>query len=377
MSVLIALALTSGSAFAGSCDAQLGKIATLTPEQVGPAYAELAACDKKLAESNFLKYLEKTSAEDSTPLVALMLSAVDNDTWSPAWTSLGKVASFEARDDVALQVGQACTDHPKVVKFLQGAYFGLRAVDFQQWDDALINCPSPEVASWLDARVGEPPASAFDEKYSALLTIYVKSRRAEALPGLAAAAVKAAGNSGPFDDLLAKMGEAVQPELGSQISAENQEKLAQAMVSVAEKVPVERARAVASTLSNNGAEAAAAGLLPKIYPDRVQAGGGFLYGVAVAEAGTCGGKKTVVLHYTTAADAGKRFAILGDLEGPMRAMKPALKDCELENPWPVIHTPEPIKSAGEADTWAEAQLKDWSSKGFDAKLKKEKAVTLP
>lgn len=364
------------NAHAGTCDAQLGKIAGLTAETVAAGFKDIVGCDRKVAEANFNRYLEK--ATDSDALLALMLTAVDGDVWNPAWGALSKISSYDARDEVATSVGGACVDHPKVVSFLQGAYFGLRDVDFSQWDDSFAACSDEKLWTWVEQQVANVPPKQFDEKYGKIVGIYTKHRRGDALPVLQAAAIKAAGNGGPFDDLLSRMSDAVQPELGRDMSAEDQQKLADAMVGVAQKVPAERAKSIASTLANAGAEGPAASLLPTLYPDRVQSGGGFLYAVGTIEAGTCGGKKTAVLHYTSASEPGKRYSILGDLEPLMRAAKPKLgKDCTVESPWPVMHSPEPIKAAGEAEAWSDSIAKEWASKGYDVKTQKEKAVALP
>lgn len=371
--LLLPVLVSLSTAQAATCDAQLAKVGSLSPEAAAGAFGDLVACDRKVAEANFNRYLER--ATDTDALVDLVMKAVDSDVWNPAWASLGKISNYEARDEVARRIGEGCGEHPKVVTFFQGAYAGLRNVDFAQWDDGIAACGDAKLGEWVAGRVADPPAKSFDEKYSTLVSIYVKQNRGEALPSLTAAAIKASENGGPFDDLLQHMSAAVQPELGQQLSADDQKKLADAMVAVAQKVSVDRARAVASELANAGAESAAASLLPKLYPDRVQAGGGFLYAVGAME--SCAAEKTAVFHYTTATEPGKRWAILADLEPVMRAVKAKVKDCTVESPWPVMHSPEPIKSAGEADAWAAGIVKEWEGKGFEVKTQKEKGVALP
>jgi hypothetical protein len=83
----------------------------------------------------------------------------------------------------------------------------------------------------------------------------------------------------------------VAPDLGGQTTAEDQKKLEEALVSVATQVPADKSRSVANQLANSGSDAAAATLLPTLYPDRVQGGGGFLYGALAVEAGECDGNK--------------------------------------------------------------------------------------
>ncbi len=373
MSLIAALALSA--AHAASCDAQLAKVGGLEAAAVADAYTSLAKCDKKVAEANFNKYLEK--ATDSDAAVALFLAAIDAETWTPVWGSLSKITSYEARDEVAQAVGAACAEKPKVVSFLQGAYFGLRDIEFQQWDDAYRACNDPGLAGWMEKQVSAPPSKMFDEKFNALMDIYVKARRVDALPALTAGAVKAAGDGGPFDAILMKMGEAVAPELGGQTSAEDQKKLEDALVSVAKQVPADKARSVANQLANSGADAAAAQLLPTLFPDRVQGGGGFLYGALAVEAGDCDGKKSAVLHYATVTEPGKRWSIVPALEGPLRGTKAKLGKCTaVETPWPLITTPEPLKSAGEVEKWVETVQADWEKKGYAVKTQKEKAIGL-
>lgn len=395
-SLFALLAAFVPSAHAG-CETLVAKVPNLDHAAVGPAFSELVKCDKKMAESSFPKYLERAASapapeprldengEELPPtgptavdfVTDLFIRAVDGDVWNPAWNAIGKITSYEMRDIVASRVGESCASKPKVVSFLQGAYFGLRDIEFQQWDDAFVTCGDAKLWAWVESQVKAPPAKQFDEKYVALLAIYVRRLRADALPALQEGATKAASSGGPFTAMLAKMGEAVEPRLGESPDPADQEKLVAAMVALAKAVDTEKARGVAQELANAGAEGPAASLLPTLYSDRIQAGGSFLYGAAVIEAGTCGGKKAAIIHYTTATEPGKRWSILGDLEAPMRASKPRLKDCQMEEPWPVVHTPEPIRSAADIDEWAAERQAEWAAKGYDAKLQKEKPIALP
>lgn len=373
MSLLVALAISHASA--ASCDAQLGKIGSLTAEATPGAFADLAKCDRKLAEGNFNRYLER--ATDSDAVVALFLAAVDSEVWTPAWGALTKITSYDARDEISQRVGESCTERPKVVNFLQGAYFGLRDIEFQQWDDAFKACADPGLAAFVEKQVQAPPAKMFDEKFNALLDIYVKARRVEALPALTTGAIKAAGDNGPFEPMLMKMGEAVAPELGGQTTPEDQKKLEDALVSVAKQVAPDKARGVANQLANSGADAAAAQLLPVLFPDRVQAGGGFLYGAVAIEAGECDGKKSAVLHYATVAEPGKRWAIAPAVEAPLRGTKAKLGKCTaVESPWAVMTSPEPMKTSADAEKWVESVEADWVKQGYTVKIQKEKAVSL-
>ncbi len=364
--------LSVAPVFAANCDSQLGAIAGLTPETVAGAYDALARCSGPVAESNFNRFLEKAGDADS--LVALAESAIARDTWKPLWGALSKITSYDARDEVARRVGEACSERPKTVPFLQGAYFGLRDIEFQQWDDAFSACGDEKLWAWMDKQIATPPASTFDSKYDALMAIYVKHKHADALPALQAGAIKAA-TDGPFDAMLAKMGESVAAELGGTPDPDNQARFEAALVEVAKGAP-DKARSVASQLANSGSDSAAAQLLAVIFPDRRQSSGGYVYGAASVEAGDCGGKKTAYIHYATVSESGKRWSILKEIEGPMRGVKAKGKGCAVAGQWPVVHTPEPMKSAGDADDFAKTLEKDWSAKGYEVKLVKEKAVAI-
>lgn len=361
---------------AAACDALLKKLDALQPEAVGPAYTELAKCDRKTAEGKFADYLAK--ATDSDAATALFLAAIDVEIWNPVWGALGKVTSYEARDEIAGNVGAACPQHPKVVSFLQGAYFGLRDIEFQQWDDAYAACDAPELWTWMDGQVQAPPNKMFDEKFNALMDVYVEKKKVDALPALATAATKAATAGGPFDQIVAKMGESVTPALGGKVDPEAQKKLEQSLIDVAKKVPVEKSRSIADQLAMSGSDAAAAQLLPTLYADRVQGGGGFVYGAAAIEAGDCGGKKQAVVHYALVREPGKRWNLLKDLEGPLRASKARLgKDCKVDGAWPVVPSSEPLKSDKELDAWSEKVAAQWEKDGYAVKTQKEKELKLP
>jgi hypothetical protein len=363
------------SAHAGGCDAQLNKIGNLPPDGAASAFTDLAKCDPKVAEANFNRYLEK--ATDADAAGAVLSAAIEAEVWHPAWGALSKITSYEARDEVAQNIGASCADHPKVVSFLQGAYLGLRDVEFQQWDDAFAACTAEPLWTWVAKQVESPPAKQFDEKFTELMAIYVKHAHSAALPSLTTGALAAAKNNGPFDAIVAKMVESVTPDLGATVSPEDEAKLEEAMVNVANSASVDQAKSVAGQLANAGADAAAAKLLPKIFADRKQGNGTFLYGGAAIEAGDCGGKKNAIIHYAQVTDPGKRWSIAKDLEAPLRAVKPKLgKDCKVDGAWPVISSPEPVKAAGDIDAWVDSLEAQWTKDGYAVKTQKEKPVAL-
>ncbi len=357
-----------------ACDAQVAAIGSLTPEAVPAAYQALVTCDPKIAEPAFIKFLEKAS--DTDAVTGLVQVAIDAKLWTPAWTSLSKIPDFSARDDVATNIGGTCSDHPTTVTFLQGAYT-LRDVEFKQWSHAYDACDDSKLWDWMEAKVKAPPAKEVDEKYVGIANIYAKKKHADALPALSGAAIAAASNGGPFASLLESISTAMAPGFGQNMAPEAQKQLEDTLVAIAEKTGPDRAKSVATQLANSGAEQAAASLLPVLYPDRVQSGGKFLYGVASVESGTCSGKKTAYVHYTTLTESGTHWSILADIEAPMRAMKPKLKGCTMDDGgWPVISTSEPEKSASDSATWADERAKEWTDKGYEVKVQKEKEFSL-
>ena len=373
--MIVSLLASVAIAHAASCDKQLAAVKGSDSTSVAAAYSALADCDKATAEASFTDAL--TKATDTDALTALAQVAIGKELWKPMWSALGKISSYDARDEVATAVGAGCAEDPKVVAFLQGAYFGLRDIEFQQWDDAFIACQDPELTKWMEKQIKTPPKKNFDEKFVNLMSIYVKKVKVDALPVLTLGAVVAANaDAGPFDAMLFKMGEAVAPEMGAAMTTDSTARLEVAMVEVASQVSKEKAMAVASQLANSGSESAAAKLLPVLYGE-FATGGVYTYGAASIEAGDCSGKKQAVLHYASVAEPGKRWSIRADIEAPLRTAKVKLKGCTTDSPWPVVHSPAPVKGNSGVDAWIKSLEKDWAEKGYDVKLQKEKTVTLP
>ncbi len=369
--------LSVAPAQAAACDALLAGVDGLAPEAVAAAWTELARCDRKPATVNFTRFMEK--ANDAENLGALLVAAAEMDASDSAWGALELIKDYSQRDEVAAVVGAACADKPKVVDFLKGAYTSRKPSTFKQWDDAWLACTSEALWTYAASTVAAPPDTTFDEKYDMLVDIYVRHARVDALPTLADAAVKASSSGGPFEALVTKMGEAVAPGLGAKRSDEATTALATALGGVAAKVPADKASLIASTLAANGAESAAAALLPKVYADRVQKGGTFLYGVAVVEAGTCAGAKSAVVHTLAVTEPGKRWTLDTDLEAATKALKPRLDAACADrlDPALVLHSPEPLKDSAAVSAWQEGVVTKWQGDGYVVKTQKEKAITLP
>lgn len=363
----------SAPAQAASCDSFAKQAATAKGQALVDAYASLAGCDKELAENAYKTFMK--NATDTDTLHGLSMAAIDKNIWNPVWKQL-EYLDYSMREQVSKRIGGECASDEKVVTFLTSSYLALRDIEFQRWEKAFQACESAALDEWMVKQVEAPPKKMFDEKYNGVVSIYVKKQGAKALPSLTKGAIQAA-DGGPYDALLAQMDEAVAAELGGEVAPEDQKALEAALVEVASSVDAEKARAVADRLANAGAQDAAARLLPRIYPNRIQDAGGFLYGAAAVEAGECKGEKTAVLHIAQVTEPGKRWLILQDVESKMKGLKPKLKKCDgTTNDWPVATTPEPIKGSKQLDKWVETLEKQWSEKGYEVSVKSEKDVAL-
>lgn len=369
---LSALALSSNTAHA-ACEKQVQATEKATGAALVDAYSKVVTCDKKVAEQVFFNVMQL--GNDLETLTALSLVAIRADIWTPVWQMPSKIKDYAIRDEVANSIGEACSTEPKVVAFLEGAYFGLRDIEFQQWDDALVVCNSTDFDDWLLKQIENPPAKQYDEKWMALTNIYVKRKGSDSLGALSTAAVKAAQNGGPFEAILSRMDEAVAPGLGDEFDPEKQKALENALVTMAKQLPPDRARPIADRLSNSGSDAAAASLLPIIYPDRLK-GGGFEYGAVSVEAGECKGTKTALLHVATVSEPGKHYVMAGVADGPMRSFKPGLKKCTMEGEWTVVVSAEPIKGKEDIEALVSATTKQWADKGYTTKRKDEKPIAV-
>jgi len=359
-----------GTALAGKCDGLAAAANTAKGDALVSSYKALLRCDKSEAEAAYHDFMTKTGDVDT--LVKLSLAAVRAKAFTPVWASIDRIPDYTARDRVTAGVGLACTDQPEVKTFLKGAYFALKDIQFAQWDDAYVTCEDAEIDGWLEGLVVKPPARSYDEKYNTLLSIWVKRHGPKALPAFKTGAIEAAKNQGPYNAILENMDLSVQPVgLGASISDEDRKALEATLVELASSVDHEKAALVADRLFNAGAEKAAASLLPAIYPERVQDGGGMLYGVASVE--SCDGD--AIIHFAQATDPAKRWSIMADVEAPARAFKPKLK-CTAAEAWPVMTSPEPMASAKEISSWVDELATQWTAKELSVKTKEERVIEL-
>lgn len=377
----LSLALLWGQDARAACEKEVAKMEATKGPAVAAAFGKVAACDAKVAEQVFTKAMVNAADsaseddDDAVSLGELALVAIDADVWKPVWDMPGKITDYTARDVVAQTIGEKCATNDKVVNFLQGAYFGLRDVEFSRWEKALVSCVSPKMDSWLTTQVESPPNKQYDEKWIKLVDIYISRQGVNALPSLTTAAAKAAQGEGPYAAILGKMNEAVTPRMGQQADPDAQKKLEEALVGLAKQLPAELARPIADSLANAGNDAAAATLLPVIYPDRKQPDG-FHYAAVAVEAGECKGTKTAVVHTAVLIDPGTHYIVQPVAAKPMRSFKPALKKCTSDGEWTVIVGNAPLADVAELDELYNIASKQWADKGYTLKRKDEKPVSV-
>jgi hypothetical protein len=372
---LILAGVLASSPAEAACESLIHRASGSSGSALATNFKALARCSQDEADAAFDSLLPRAKSVDT--LVALSMAAIETDVWNPVWRVLGHDAlDYDVRDQISDRIGSQCGNNPKIVSFLKGAYFALRDIQFQQWDDALVACQSADLNQWLIQQAEKAPSSMFDEKYNALLGVVAARLGTDALPIFATAAIKAA-NDGPFDAILMQMDAAVQPGIGEPIKPEDQARLETQLVKIASAVNRDKARSVADRLANAGASEAAAQLLPTVYPDRVTSSGGFEYGAASIERADCDGTKSVVIHLARVEEPGKRWIILNDVRGPLQAVKPKLAKCTAEgSEWGVSTTPEPIGSSKDVDKWIESIEKQWTEKGYEVSVRKEKTIIL-
>jgi len=370
---LIALSVGATSAHA-KCESLTNSVDMLGGDQLVARYKKVITCDPKVANQVFPKFM--VAAGDADTLVALSMAAVEADIWNPVWEMVGKLSSYEARDEVAERLGMACAYNPKIVGFLQGAYFGLRDIEFSQWDDALVACQTPDFDNWLYEQVRNPPPKLYDEKWNALAEATLRRLGVDAIPILADSAKVAASNGGPFESILMMMETAVAPDLGEEMDPDHKAKLEESLVNMAQDLLPDQARAIADRLANAGSDDKAAELLPTVYPGR-DSGGHYYYGGVSIESGECDGEQIAVLHTASVAEPGSRWIISSAVEGPLRSVKPRLSKCTVDAPWPVLVSPEPLASKGDIDDWLDTIVEAWTEKGYQVKTRSEKEIVLP
>ena len=126
----LGLVLLSAPAQATNCDTYVRQAANHTGDRLVSTFSRLAECDSDIAAAHYQETFLQHNGNTLPTLVGLTMAAIEHDVWVPAWGQLNiivRAASYETRDEIARQVGEACLDTPKVVTFLQGAYIGIRS----------------------------------------------------------------------------------------------------------------------------------------------------------------------------------------------------------------------------------------------------------
>jgi len=160
---LLAMCWTSSAN--AKCESLVRNGARQSGAQLIRTYERLIRCDKDEAQNAYNVFMQQAGSGGTEDLSALAMVAINSQIWNPVWEMIGKISDYNARDELAAIIGQKCTENESVVNFLQGAYFGLRDLDFKQWDDALISCTAPAFEEWLIHNVENPPAKQYDEKW--------------------------------------------------------------------------------------------------------------------------------------------------------------------------------------------------------------------
>ncbi|MCB9680762.1 MAG: hypothetical protein H6733_04750 [Alphaproteobacteria bacterium] len=368
-SALCAVALAAPSAaLAGKCDSLVAAASSAKGDALVSTYKRLGACDGDAARTEYERFMVK--AGDLETLVPLTLSAISLEAHTSIWKGMDRVP-YEFRGQLAQQVGEACSTQPEVVTFVQAAYVALKGAEFATWVPAMKACEAPAMTTWLEEVLVDPPTSTYNEKYNAVLQAYVDTRRMDALPTLEKAATVIAGRGGPLSLVLDAMQRATQPEsFRDQPDPADVTTVEEALVRIAQAAPPEVARQVADRIYALGSEPLAASLLPSIYADRVQSGGGLMWVAAAIE--QCDGD--AVVHWVSWTEAPTRLAVLEPATAPLRAAKPKLKCAG--DPWVVRASETPVAGRAGAEAFVQAIVDELDGQGVKAKDREETKVTV-
>lgn len=361
---MIGIAMLVGQTAWAACEQELKALEGAQGEAVAGVYGKLAACDAGKAQEAFPNAVKRSGDVESVAEVTVV--AIGAGITQPVHGMLELIPDYAAREETARAIGRRCTEGP-VEGFVIGLHDALKDRAFVGWAGALRACEAEALTGRLEQLAGAPPDRAFDDKYATVVELYARKQDAAALPVLKQAAGKATGG-GPFAVVIDAMIKAVTPEgIGGEPTAADRDALVAALTELSGTVTApDDLRKLASAMVTVEASDAAGALLPKLYPDRVQDGGAFLYGVAATEA--CDG--SAVVHWAVVEDRGRRWSVTEAVDGAARGFKPKLKKCDAE--WTVAVSPEPVADDGDVAAWAEgiAEAAD------GAKLKGEKKIVL-
>lgn len=350
-----------------ACEKESAALAAAKDAAVAPAFTALAICNRTAAGDQFATVMKQASDVDS--LVALAQAALAQGMEDRVHTMLDPIAEYATRTEITRLLGARCADDPRVLAFVVGLHGALKDRAFVSWSGALETCPSDDVTAQLETLASYVPSRGFDDKYARVVELYAERKGVASLPVLEKAAATAV-NGGPFPVVVDAMVGAVTPAgIGAKPADDDRAALVASLQRVAGSATPDQVTKLADTFVAVGAGDAAASLLPRIYPDRLQAGGGFLYGVAAVE--QCDG--AAVVHFAVVEEPGKRWSIQPDVDAPANAFKPKLK-CKSPAPYALQVTPGPVHDRNEVASWAESVAAQ--TKVPDAKVKEEAAILL-
>jgi hypothetical protein len=363
---VILMAVAPGLAHA-ACEKQMTALGAATGAAVAPAFSAVVTCNPQQGREQFAAAVKKTG--DTESLAALAQAAIGLGLDEVVYGLLETIPDYAARTEVARLLGSRCVDDPKVVAFLTKAHTALKDRAFVGWSPALSACPAEGVTTELERLAAAVPPRGFDDKYAAVVELYAERAKVAGLPVLEKAAI-AASKGGPYPVVIDAMVRAVTPPgIGTKPTDADRQALVDSLRRVADHATPEQVTKLADTFVAVGAASEAASLLPRIYPDRVQVGGKFLYGVAALE--TC--EEEALVHYAVVEESGERWSIVDDVQAPAAAFKPKLK-CRTPAPYTISVTPGPVAARDAVATWAQTVAANAKP---EAKLKEEPAITLP
>lgn len=372
LSSLIFLVLSNNAH--AKCEGYVRKAAKSKGKFVIQNFKNAYACDPEVAKNNFFEFMK--SANDLETLQRFTVTAIQLDPllWEVAGSIPGKIPDYSVRDSLTKNLGKECSENAELRTFMKASYATMGGTNFNQWDDAYINCEHEDINSWIVKQVEMPPKQKFSDKYNTLLDVLGQKKKSEALSHFQIAAISAAAE-GPYKDILRRISETVAPPIGGKMSAEDKTKLETTLLAVAKEVDKTKASDVAYQLAAAGSEDKAAQLLPTIYSE--QYNDGFLYGVAAVELAKCkGDKKEAVIHYAELEDKKVVWSIREEATARLTKSKPKLAKCESEGEWSVVITSTPIKESKAIKGWASSLNEEYSGKGYKVKLQKEKKITI-
>lgn len=358
------------AAHAQTCDAKAlqKQVVDAAPNATAKAYVELAACDaaaaRAAAPDAFKKILSGADA-DAAILAAVKVGAsqVVRD-WLPAQQPDERSAAIDA-------LGGKCDVKEVPTFFLETE----KALGEKFWTDrwyaGLDECRDPAVRALLEREMVKPTKDPI--RFKKILETYSRNLGPDAIPALKKLATEqkdpevATYVVESFADAAGVGGEAGTTPAVTQAAAN-------ALVEVAPALPEKAQEKARQTLLALGAEAESDKLVAVRYKDRLQADGGLLYGVAVAEVATCKkGDKRVLIHHAQVLDSGHTWPdqvkerIESGLPGAFQ-MRLA-EACKGTGTNEIVVSEAPLKDSAAYKAWADEQTKAFQKTHADVKPK--------